>query len=356
MHEPIKEKIIEKVSDIISKGNFILGEEVEKFEKDFAKYCGTKYCIGVASGSDALVLSLKSLGLTKKKIISVANTFVATVDSIIRNDSQLYFTEIDEKTLQINTNLIEDAIDSETKAIIPVDLFGNMPDWSHIKEISEKNNLLIVEDACQAHGSKFNSVKAGNFGDLSCFSFYPGKNLGAFGDGGAIVTNNEEHRDKLLKLRNYGQAKKHYHDTVGFNSRLDSIQACVLREKLKHLDSWIEQKRKSAEIYQEQLKSLEDFEIPRIDSKVFHSYHLFPVIVKKRDELQNFLMKNEISTGIHYPIPIHKQEGYQNLCFHKDLEITENIAKSIISLPMYPGISVEQIVYVSDMIRKFYNS
>lgn len=349
----ISGEITEAIQRVLRSGWFILGEEVEKFEKEFSKYIGTKYGIGVNSGSDALFLGIKALGIGKSdEVITISHTFISTVDAITRNGAKPVFVDIEPDTYCIDVTRIEERITNKTRAILPVHLYGHPADMEPIMEIAKKYHLFVVEDACQAHGAEYNGKKVGSIGDVGCFSFYPIKNLGACGDGGMVVTNNEELAEKLKMLRNYGQPQKYYHDFVGVNSRLDEIQAAILRVKLKHLDERNKKMRGVAKLYSE---LLEDSGIVTPVEKEYakHAYHLYVIRHKDRDMLQQKLLNSGIQTRIHYPIPVHKQKAYLDLEFRKeDFPITEKCANEILSLPMYPELKNEEVEYITDAIRE----
>lgn len=357
-HECIKDRILQKIEELIDKSQFILGEEVQKFEDEFARFCGCKYAVGVNSGTDALTLSLKALDIKEgDEVITVPNTFVATVDAITRNGARPVFVDVDEKSFLLDTSKLEKVITSKTKAIIPVHLYGQPCNMDEILEIAEKYDLYVIEDACQAHGAEYKGKRVGSFGILSCFSFYPAKNLGALGDGGVIVTNDEELAEKLKMIRNYGQKEKYFHEFVGFNSRLDELQAAILRIKLKYLEKWIDQRRKNTEVYNEELEKIEEILTPIELPNRKHVYHLYVIRVSgnKRNELKEFLAKNNIYTGIHYPIPIHLTKAYRHLNYKKRFfPITEKLSQEILSLPMFPELEEEEIIYVCDTIKKFF--
>lgn len=342
----IKEEINQAIERVLKSGWFILGEEVKHFEEDFSKYTSAKYGIGVNSGSDALFLSVKSLGIGKgDEVITTSHTFISTVDAITRNGAKPVFVDIDPDTYCIDTTKIEGKITENTKAILPVHLYGHPAEMDTIMNIALKHKLFVIEDACQAHGAEYKGKKVGSIGDLGCFSFYPIKNLGASGDGGIIVTNNEELAEKLKLLRNYGQSKKYYHEFVGINSRLDEIQASILSVKLKHLDTWNEKRRDLAKLYDE---LLEDVQVVKPFEKedVRHVFHLYVIRSKERDRLQQYLIANGIETQIHYPVPIHKQKAYQSLG-NDNLPITEKICQEILSLPLHQWLQNEQVEEIS---------
>jgi len=348
----IGEELTQAVQRVLKSGWFILGEEVKKFEEEFSKYIGVKYGVGVNSGSDALFLALKALGIGKgDEVITVSHTFISTVDAIVRNGAEPVFVDIEPDTYCIDATKIEEAITNKTKAILPVHLYGHPADMDQIMEIAKKYNLFVIEDACQAHGAEYKGKKVGSIGDLSCFSFYPVKNLGACGDGGMIVTNNEEIAEKLKMLRNYGQSEKYYHDFIGINSRLDEIQAAILRVKLKHLAEWNERRRKVAKLYNELLG---DSEIVTPIEKEYakHVYHLYVTRCKDRDKLQQYLSEREVQTMIHYPIPVHKQKAHLELELDNQLPITEKICNEILSLPMHPFMHIDEVSSIAEVIKK----
>jgi dTDP-4-amino-4,6-dideoxygalactose transaminase len=355
-YETIKEEIDRAVMTVMENANFILGKQVDEFECKFAEFCGTRYSVGVGSGTDAIFLSLRALGIGEgDEVITTTNTFVATVLGISKAGAKPVLVDIEPDNYNIDPSKIKDAVTSKTRAIIPVHLYGKMSDMDSITTIAKKYNLKVVEDACQAHGASYNSKRAGSIGTLSCFSFYPAKNLGAYGDGGMIVMNDEHLYSKLKMLRDYGQSKKYYHDFEGYNSRLDTIQAAVLLVKLGYLDDWNEKRRKCARLYNELLANV-DVVIPIEEEEFKHVYHLYVIRTVKRDEMINFLKSRDIYCGIHYPIPIHLQKAYKNLGYKNgDFPITEKYASQILSLPMFPELTEEQIYYVVDNIKEFLN-
>ncbi len=346
----IKEEINESIQRVIKNGVFILGEEGEKFEEDFSSYVGAKYGVGVNSGSDALFLTLKALGISKgDEVITVSHTFIATADAITRNHATPIFVDVNPETYCIDAEKIEEKITKKTKAILPVHIYGHPADMDPILELAQTYDLYVIEDACQAHGAEYRGKKVGSIGAVGCFSFYPIKNLGAYGDGGIIVTNSEEIAAKLRMLRNYGQLQKYHHELSGLNSRLDEIQAAILRVKLRHLDKWNSKRRENAKLYNELLADTEI--ITPIEKNAKHVYHLYVVRYKKRDALQQYFLRNEIQSLIHYPIPVHKQKDY--LSSNYVLSVTEKISKEILSLPMFPQLTEKEIETVAATIVKF---
>lgn len=347
----ISAELNNNIKKVLNSGFYVLGEEVKKFEDEFSRYNGVEHTVSVNSGSDALFLALKSMGIsTGDEVITVSHTFTSTVDAIVRNGAKPVFVDIDPQTYCIDVSKIEKKITGKTKAILPVHLYGHPADMDAICKLKEDYGLYIIEDACQAHGAEYNGKKAGSIGDVGCFSFYPTKNLGAYGDGGAIVTDNYEINEKLMQMRNYGQSQKYHHDFVGVNSRLDELQAVILQTKLKYLDNWIESRRKNASMYTELLSGL-DLTLPVEKPFVKHAYHLYVVRSKKRDYLKKKLLENNIQSMVHYPVPVHKQKAYSSLNNSSDLKTTDKICDEILSLPLHPWISHDEILNVTDCLR-----
>ncbi|GBD03796.1 dTDP-3-amino-3,6-dideoxy-alpha-D-galactopyranose transaminase [bacterium HR19] len=335
--------------EVLKSGRYILGENVERFEEEFARYLGVKYCIGVASGTDALILAIESLDLPKdSEIIVPSNTFIATILAVIRCGYKPRLVEPDIKTYNIDPEKIEENITKKTKAIVAVHLYGKCCDMDRILAIARKYNLYVIEDAAQAHGASYKGKKAGTFGILGCFSFYPTKNLGALGDGGAIVTNDENLAEKIKALRNYGWKERYYNDYIGFNSRLDEIQAAFLRVKLKYIDELNSYKRKLAKIYLENLS--DEFIKPVVHPDYYDVYHIFNVRHKKRDEIRKFLLENGIGTAIHYPIPPHKQKALKGI-INGEFPISEEIHNTTISLPISFFHSEKDILKVCEVMN-----
>ena len=351
-YEVTGKRTIQAIQRVLESGWFVLGKENENFEEEFSKYVGARFGIGVNSGSDALYLAVKALGISEgDEVITVSHTMVSTVDSIVRNRAKPVFVDIEADTYLMDASKIEDKISDKTRAILPVHLYGHPADMELIMKIANKYNLYVIEDACQAHGSQYQNKKVGSIGTLGCFSFYPTKNLGACGDGGMIVTNDEGLAKKLRKMRNYGQSKKYYYDFVGVNSRLDEIQAAILRMKLPHLDEWNEKRMKNADLYYELLKDTE-LVTPLEKENSKHVYHLYVVRHKERDNLQRYLLDHGIQTLIHYPVPVHLQKAYMT---NDTLPVTEEICNSILSLPLNPWLEEKDINLVSKNIINFFN-
>jgi dTDP-4-amino-4,6-dideoxygalactose transaminase len=329
---PYKEKFIRVFGEVLDAGWFILGKRVEKFEREFADYSGVDYCAGVASGFDALILAIRALDIPPaSEIIVPSNTYIATILSIMQTGHKPVLVEPDITTYNINPALIESAITPKTRAIMVVHLYGKPCDMNPIINICGKHNLFLIEDCAQAHGAEYKGKKVGGFGDLAAFSFYPTKNLGCLGDGGAVLTNNKAYFEIVRKLRNYGSEKKYHFSNVGINSRLDEIQAAFLSIKLDALDSINSRKRAIAAMYLSRLNN--NFILPKVDKDFYDVYHIFNIRHNRRDDLQNYLLKNEIKTDVHYPIPPHKQKALSFLAELK-LPVSEEIHKTTLSLPV----------------------
>ena len=324
------------------------------FEESFAEYIGVNETVGVASGTSALLLSMKACGIgVGDEVITTAHTFFATAEPISILGASPVFVDIDPQTYNIDPNLIESQINEKTKAIVPVHLYGQPADMPRIMDIAKRNNLFVIEDVAQAHGAEISGRKCGSFGDLSCFSFYPGKNLGAYGDGGGVSGVNSELLEHVRKLRDHGRVSKYEHDIVGLGERLDGMQAAVLDVKLRYLERWTEARRNAATKYRELLSDVDGVILPHVASNVRHVYHLFVIQVENRDSVLKYLNENGIGAGIHYPIPVHKQPAYTD-CGYDDIALpnTESISRNIISLPMFPEISDEQIKRVVEKLKE----
>ncbi|WP_346916290.1 DegT/DnrJ/EryC1/StrS family aminotransferase [Clostridium sp.] len=354
MHSEIKNELKEAFNNVLDSQWFIMGKSLEKFENEFAQFCGAKYCIGVGNGLDAIQLILKSYGIGEgDEVIIPSNTYIATALAVSYVGATPVFVEPDIKTLNINTKLIEEKITSNTKAIIAVHLYGRAVEMEYVNEIAKRYNLKVVEDAAQGHGAYYNGKKVGNLGHAAAFSFYPGKNLGALGDGGAIVTNDEELANKIKALRNYGSFKKYYNEFKGVNSRLDELQAAFLSVKLKKLDKWTSERIRIASRYLTEINN-EKVTLPVLSKKGSHVYHIFPVLCDDRDRLMSYLNENGIVALIHYPVPMHLQKAYEELGFNKgDFPLAEKICGMELSIPLYPGMLEEEIDYVIDTINNF---
>lgn len=356
IHRPIQQELNEAYHSVMHKEWYVHGENCDRFEKEFAVYCGVKECIGVGNGLDALRLILLGLGIgVGDEVIIPANTFIATILAVSYVGAIPVLVDADKDTYLINTDLIEHYITERSKAIIPVHLYGRLCDMDSICEIAGRYGLYVIEDAAQAHGARKGNKAAGSFGDAAGFSFYPGKNLGALGDGGAVTTNNTELAKKIRALANYGAFEKYHHVYQGCNSRLDEIQAAFLSKKLLYLDSWNEERRRIAKKYLRQIKN-DRIILPKvdIDNLESHVFHIFPILCKERDELQEFLKHNGIETNIHYPIPIPQQEAYISQGWDiSQYSITERICKEELSLPLYSYMGDEKVEYIIECINKY---
>ena len=350
----IKEEIDSAVKEVIDSTSFILGKKVEDFENKFAELCNVKHCVGMNNGTSALRLALLAIGIKPNdEVITSPFTFIATAEAISHIGAKPVFADIDEKTYCIDHEKIEEKITGKTKAIIPVHLFGQPADMTPILEIAKKHSLKVIEDAAQAHNALYKNKKAGSMGDVNCFSFYPGKNLGAYGEAGAVCTNDDEAAKELILLRQHGELTRYYHDIIGDNCRMEALQGAVLGVKIKYLDEWTEKRRKNAEYYNKLLKDL-DLILPYEADYAKHVYHIYAIRTKNRDRLRDFLGKNGISAGIHYPIPVHLQKAYFFMGIKKGaFPISEKIADEILSLPMYPELSEGQMEHISGNMHNF---
>lgn len=354
-YEPIRGEIADAIQQVLDKTAFAGGLFVGQFEKEFASFCGMQFAAGVGSGTDALWLALLALGVGPgDEVITVPDTFIATAEAISYCGAKPIFVDVEQVTYNMDPAKLEAAITKKTKAVIPVHLFGQMADMDPILAIARKHKLFVIEDASQAHGAEYNGKKAGSMGDVGCFSFYPGKNLGAYGEAGAVVTNNPEFDKKVRILRDHGQEqeKKYYHGRIGWNARMDGMQGAVLSVKLKRLPAWNEARRKNAAIYDSLLKEIKGCAIPQKAAYAKHAYHIYAIRVKDRDAVISTLAAKDIHCGIHYPIPLHLQEAYKSLGYrHGSFPVAEHAASEFVSLPMYAELTREQIIRVCDEIR-----
>ena len=355
-YAPIIENIRKAIDEVISTHKYILGPQVKEFEEKVAEYCEAKHAIGCASGTDALVLALKALEIGKDdEVITTPFTFFATAGSIHRVGAKPVFVDIKADTFNIDPEKIEAAITEKTKAIMPVHLFGQPAEMDKIMEIARKHGLKVIEDNAQGIGARFEGKVAGTIGDIGTLSFFPSKNLGAMGDGGMCLTNNDELAAKLRQLRVHGENPKYFHKWVGLNSRLDTLQAAVLLQKLPHLENWSEARRKNAEYYYEKMKNIPAIQLPVIHKKAKTIYNQFTLIVENRDGLLSYLKENEIGCAIYYPKPLHIQECFSYLNYKEgDLPVAERLAKKVISIPIFSELTTEQQDYVISKIEEFY--
>lgn len=354
-YQTIKPQVNKAIKKILKSTHFVLGEEVEIFEEKFAKFTGSKFAIGVGNGLNALELGMRALGIGRDdEVITPANSFIASSSAISFTGATPVLVDCEENTFNIDPKKIKEKITKKTKAIMPVHLYGQPAAMDSIQKIAKKHNLMIIEDACQAHGASFKGKKVGSIGNFGAFSFYPGKNLGAYGDGGIITTNDKKLAQILKGMRNYGQSQKYHHHYLAWNSRLDTIQAAILLVKLKYLNDWNIARLRNAQLYNKLLAGLPII-APEIPQDSIHVFHLYVIRTAKRDSLAQYLNKNGISTGLHYPIPIHLQEAYKQLDYKKgDFPITEKLAQEILSLPMYPELKESEITYIAKSIRNFF--
>jgi len=353
-YQSLDAEVQQAISAVLERGDFVLGREVSLFEEEFAAYCEAGYAVGVDSGTSALELALRAFDIGPgDEVITAANTFIATAFAISYTGATPILVDVDPQTYTIDVPLLERAITDRTRAIIPVHLYGHPADMDPIMEIAAKHGLVVIEDACQAHGARYKGRRVGSLGHAAASSFYPAKNLGAYGDGGMVVTNDGQVAASLHMLRNYGQREKYHHMVQGFNHRLDTLQAAVLRVKLKHLDDWNTARRQHAQLYRH-LLAYSPVVTPVEAGYAESVYHLYVIRVEDRDELRAYLYDKGIATGIHYPISIHLQPTYRHLGYQKgEFPITERYAEQILSLPMYAELTPASIEYVAEAIRTF---
>ena len=353
----IKHDIDNAINDVINETSFIKGKYLTKFENEFAKANNSKFCIGVGNGTDALYIALKALGLGKgDEVITTALSWISTPEAILLCGAKPVFIDINPNTFNLDEKKIESQISSKTKAILPVHLYGQPSEILKIKEISQKHSLYLIEDCAQAHFSKYNDQKVGTFGEIGTFSFYPGKNLGAFGDGGALITNDTSLAERIRRIANHGSLNKHDHMIAGINSRLDGIQAAILSVKLNHIDNWNKKRLEIAKLYSLSLKDIGDIEVPLISSSTKHIFHIYVIKTDHREELKKFLQEKGISTGIHYPKALPFLPPFSHL--KNSIEIFKNsyiTTNKILSLPIYPELKQNQIEYIINSIKSFFN-
>jgi dTDP-4-amino-4,6-dideoxygalactose transaminase len=369
----IEHEVLPMVKEAMENAAFIGGPQVTGFEAEFAAFCDSKHCAGVNSGTDAIRFALMAAGVGPgDEVITVPHTFIATTEAISQVGAKPVFVDIDPKTYNMDPNKLEDYLNkrvgggstsaqhpeprtqSRPKAVLPVHIYGQPADMDAILAIAGKHNLVVIEDACQAHGALYKGKRAGSMGLAGAFSFYPGKNLGAYGEGGAVVTQSEDMANKIRMIRDHGQAKKYYHDLEGYNGRLDAIQAGVLRIKLRRLAQWNEARRKNAALYDELLSRVPGVTIPFQADYAKSVYHLYVILVDDRDGLQKYLGEKGVGSGLHYPVPLHLQKAYASDGYKEgDFPVTESVARRLLSLPMFPELTKAQIEYVADCIKEF---
>jgi dTDP-4-amino-4,6-dideoxygalactose transaminase len=353
-HAPLRGAIDTAIAEVVDEAAFAGGPFVARFEADFAAYCNCPYAIGVGSGTEALWLSLLALGIgLGDEVITVPNSFMATAEAITYCGAKPVFVDVDERTYTMDPTELSKALTVRTKAIIPVHLFGQPADMDPIVEFARQHSLFVIEDAAQAHGAEYKGRKVGTLGDAACFSFYPGKNLGAFGEAGAVVTKRTELQDKIRVLRDHGQVRKYYHSMIGWNCRMDGIQAAVLRVKLQHLEKGNELRRSHAAQYDRALDRVQGVVTPVQSDWVRHVYHIYAILVQDRDELMRRLGENGVGCGVHYPVPIHLQEAYRGLGYERGaFPIAERCAKEMVSLPMFPELTQTQVEWVAQCVKE----
>jgi len=353
-HAPLRAEFDKAIGEVIESGVFIGGPFLAQFENEFAAFCGSRHAIAVGNGTDALWLALLACGIGPgDEVITVPNTFMATAEAITYSGASPVFVDVDEQTYTMDPDLLEKARTSRTKAVIPVHLFGQVADMDPILSFGRKHGLFVIEDAAQAHGAEYKGRKAGSPGNAGCFSFYPGKNLGAFGEAGAVVTNDDKLQEKIRILRDHGQVRKYYHSMVGWNGRMDAIQAAILRIKLRHLDQANHQRRVHASQYNRLFQGLEEVKSPFEAAYGRHVYHIYSIRVRERNEIMRLLQEKGIGCGIHYPVPIHLQEAYRGLGHGKGaFPVAEQTCAEFISLPMFPELTEAQVNLVVDSVRE----
>ena len=341
----IKGEIDNAVLAVLASAQYVLGDEVARFEEEFAAYCGVRHAVAVNTGTSALHLALLALGVGPgDEVITVPFTFVATASAICYSGARPVFVDVDPVTLTMDPAKLESAITPRTKAIMPVHLYGQMADMSAIMAIADRHGLPVIEDACQAHGAEYDGARAGSIGALGCFSFYPGKNLGACGEGGIAVTNSDEQAKMLRMLRDWGQEKRYHHVLKGFNYRMDGIQGAILRVKLRYLEDWTEARRAHAAHYTRQLRNVSSIRVPVEVENRRHVYHVYAIRHADRDELQRMLQAEGIQTGLHYPVPVHLQRAHADLGYRQgDFPVSEAAAREVLSLPIYPEMTARQV-------------
>lgn len=348
----IGDEIKEEVNKSLNATQFILGPNVKEFEEKAAKYLGCKYAVGVASGTDALHIALKAIGIKEgDEVITTPFTFIATAEAIVYCGGKPVFVDVDEKTFNIDVDRIEEKITEKTKAIIPVHLFGNPCSMDKIKEIAKKYDLKVVEDCAQSFGATYRGVQTGNIGDIGCFSFFPSKNLGCYGDGGMVTTNDEETYKTMVALRNHGSFVRYYHEMIGFNSRLDDIQAAILKVKLKYIDECNRERRSVADLYRKTIGDVVGYQYETENG--INVYHQYTITSEKRDLAIEALKEAEIASAIYYPVPLHLQKAFKDLGYKEgDMPVAEKLAKKVFSLPINPYLDDSEVIIISEIVKK----
>ncbi len=353
-YHSIETEILAALQNVCENTSFVLGPFVKNFEENFSRFIGTRYTLGLNSGTAAVQLAVQALIKAGDEVITAPNTFIATSEAITAAGGRVVFVDVDESTYNMNPSLLESAITRRTRVIVPVHLYGQPADMDPILEIARKHHLHVIEDAAQAHGAVYKGKTAGSLGDAAAFSFYPGKNLGAYGEAGAVTTSLEQVRDFIYKYRDHGSAEKYIHEFEGHNMRMEGFQGAVLNVKLKYLGDWNEKRRRNARRYNEHFQKINGVIIPGSLPDTLPVYHLYVIRVKDRQGLQNYLQENGVATGFHYKFPLHLQKAYSHLGYKKgDFPVAEKVMEEIISLPMYPELTGEQIKYVVELVSQF---
>jgi dTDP-4-amino-4,6-dideoxygalactose transaminase len=352
----VREEIDAAIDAVLASGAFVHGPFAQSFEREFAAYCGAEHAIGVANGTDALLLALRALGVGPgDEVITTPFTFTATAEAIVLCGATPRFVDVDAHTRNLNPDLLECAISPRTRAIIPVHLYGLPADMYSVCEVARQHGLAVIEDAAQAHGAKCGKRRVGSFGDAACFSFYPSKNLGAFGDAGAVVCSDPSLADRVRMLADHGRVNRYEHQLVGVNSRLDGMQAAILSVKLRHLDRWNERRNQIAQQYTESLADLPEVRLPQTPADIYAVYHVFAMEAADRDNLVAHLQRNHVAASVHYPVPLHMQPAYRGLGIQPGAyPESERIADSIVSLPIYPELASETVGSICELVRSFY--
>jgi dTDP-4-amino-4,6-dideoxygalactose transaminase len=357
-HHDLEEDLLDVVRRAIRSGVFVGGPEVTAFEQEFAAFVGTGGCVGVSSGTDALRLCFLTLGLRPgDEVVTVPHTFIATTEAITQAGGVVRFVDIDERTMTMDPAQLAGAVSPRTVGIVPVHLYGQPADMDPIVALARQRGLWVVEDACQAHGARYKGRAAGSMGELAAFSFYPGKNLGALGDAGAITGPSDENLERVRQLREHGQSSKYVHQREGYTARLDAIQAGFLRIKLARLAHWTERRREVAEHYRKALAGISEIVLPEEAEYAFHVYHLYVIRAQRRDDLQRHLRDRKVGTGLHYPCPLHLQQAYEHRAERRgSYPCAERVADALLSLPMYPEMTEAHVAHVADAVRRFYGA
>ena len=350
-YEEIKKEINSAIGEVLRNTSFILGPAVERFEENYAQFLGSRHCIGTNSGTSAIMVALMAAGVQAgDEVITVPNSFIATVEPIVLLGAKPVFVDVDEVTRNIDVSKINSVVTTKTKAIIPVHLYGHPVDMDPILKVSHKYNLIVIEDAAQAHAAKYKGKKTGSIGNIGCFSFYPGKNLGAYGEGGMLSTDDDDIAEKAKIIRDHGSVNKYNHVRIGLNARMSGLQGAILDVKLKYLEMWTTMRRRNAQFYNQLLKS-NDVLTPFEADYARHVYHIYAIQTKKRSSLQDYLKSRKVGVGVHYPNSLHLEKSLSYLGHRKgDFPVSEKLANEVLSLPMYPELKREQIEYVAQCI------